>query len=362
MIINKQGFWEILKGALETDAPSGREENIIKYISNHLSNKVNIMERCGMGSLIVNTGKKKGLKILIDSHCDEVGFLIREIKDNGFIKFTPVGGVWGHAILSQRLEIITRKNKRIRGIVGSKPVHIITVQERNRVIKPEDMYLDIGVSSKKEVLDLGINIGNAIVKKNDAWRMSNKDYFSGKSIDNRYGVAVVISLFKELASEQLENDIYGIFSTQEEVGLRGVKTATNMVRPDIAIVVDTTLSYDQPGMEKNETKIGTGVALEVMDASSVSHKGFFKFMEKLCLDNKVKFTYSCLDAGGTNAGNVYHAGKGVTTMVLSLPTRYLHSHNEVGNINDGLETIKLLKLFIKTINEKYYQKILNYDF
>ena len=353
-------LWKITESVLNVQAVSGREKNITDLIKKYIGDSADEITNCGQGSLIAKIGNK-GLKIMIDSHMDEVGFLISRVEKNGFIRFKPVGGWWPHVIVAKSFDIITRENKKVKGVVGSKPVHILKPAERAKLVKINDMYLDIGVESDKEVYALGINIGDYLAKDTKAWRMANQDYICGKSLDNRISVATNIKAFLEISKNKknLKNTLYLTTTTQEEVGLRGAKTSFYKINPDIALIVDTTISADQPGVERTSCRLNNGISLEIQDGYTITNRDFYKYVENLCIKNKIKYSKAQLTGGGTNAGMAYSIKRGPITMVLSIPTRYLHTHNEVCSLNDAAACVELIKTIINDLNTEKFKSFFN---
>ena len=352
--LSKKEFTKYLTQIVDTPGISGFENLVTNFLYSNLKSSNYTFIKESQGSLICKktTNNKSKLKILLDTHVDEIGFLVANITKKGFVKFVPIGGWWSHTILSQRLNIITRQNKIITGIVGSIPIHILPKEKYGKVVDIENMYLDIGASSKEEAIELGIQIGDPIYKNSKSFLMANENYFCGKALDNRISCSILFYLLKIICDKKINNEIYGVFSSQEEVGIRGVETSTYIINPDVAIVIDTTLSHDQPGMNHNNCNLGNGPALEVLDAMSISNPKLLNYVKNIARKNKIPFTYSCLTGGGTNGGNVHKAKKGILTIVLSIPTRYLHTHNEIININDSLNCIKLLFSIITDLTKE----------
>ena len=189
-----------------------------------------------LGSFISKKGNQ-GLKVMLAAHMDEVGFIVKRIDDKGYIYFQPVGGWWPQVLLAQQVIITTYKGKEIFGFIGCKPPHVLKAEKRKEMVQIEDMFIDLGVSSKQEVIDLGIQIGDMITPKTEYRKMNNDKYLFGKAMDNRIGCAIVVDVMKRL--DNPSNQIYGVATVQEEVGLRGATTCANLINPDIAIVSGT---------------------------------------------------------------------------------------------------------------------------
>lgn len=362
---NKKNFKDYAMNIVDRIGVSSREHGIVEYITKNLQNQKNIkINQDPMGNLIckINSTKtnNKPFSLLIDTHMDELGLMISDITDDGFLLFVPIGGWWEHTMLSQKFTVITNKDKHITGTIGGIPIHILPMEKRKIVINMEDLYLDIGARSKKEIQDLGIEIGNIAYKNNKSFLLANNDYLAGKAIDNRISCSVLFYLLKTLSSSKMNCNLIGVFAAQEEVGLRGAKSGAYNSNADVAIVIDTTISHDQKDMtEHNKCSLGNGFAVEVLDATVISNPKLVNFIKKLADKYKINYSYSCITGGGTDGGYVYRARKGIITMVLSIPTRYLHTHNEVCSISDAYDCYNIVKHFIQEFTHKDFLSILN---
>ena len=180
------------------------------------------------------------------------------------------------------------------------------------------------------------------------------------AIDDRYGCFLGVELLKALKDVELDVDLYVGVSVQEEVGLRGARTSTYKVKPDIAIAIDVSMSYDVPGSSKGESKLGKGVALSLMDSSVIAHRGLFKLLKDICKEKNIPFTHDSLVAGGTDSGEINKSFDGVINMTLSLPCRYFHSHNSVVNLKDYNACIDLLTEFVTRLDKDVLEELKNY--
>ncbi len=342
------------------DGISGHEEEIISYVKNELKDLKGLkFERDGLGSMAVIKKSKKAnaKKISFVTHIDEVGFIVKKIEENGYIRFLPIGGWWGHVLLGQLLKIKTDKNDDFIGVVGSKPPHLLNAQEAKSVLQIKSMFLDIGATSKKEVEKLGISIGNQIVPyQNSAIEILN-DRIIGKAHDNRASVLVGMEIMRKLNNKDLDNEVIFVLSTQEEVGLRGARTSTYKWTPDVAFAIDVTIANDTPEIESNDTKLGSGAALSVFDSSIIANPKLLKKVQEIAKKHKIKYTFDSIVGGGTDAGAIHLTKDGVITMTISIPSRYIHSHNSIVDIKDLETTIELVEKFILDFNDKVFEEI-----
>ncbi|BDV03514.1 MAG: M42 family metallopeptidase [Candidatus Hepatoplasma scabrum] len=331
---------------------SSREEDIATYLKSELKSISNLkIERDGLGSIaFIKKGKKDGPIISFTTHMDEVGFMITNISKDGFISFSPIGGWWSHVILAQLLRIITEENKSVIGVVGSKPPHLLTREEAQKVLSIKSLFIDVGAKSKEEVLKLGINIGDQVVPyQNDVHKILNNRLI-GKAFDNRISVATGIEIMQQIATKELDATVIFVCSSQEEVGLRGAKTSSYKWTPDIAFAIDVTIANDTPGLIANDTKLGSGPALSLFDSSILANPNLFKKIKQIAEKNKINYTIDSLTGGGTDAGTIHLTKNGVVTMTISIPSRYMHSHNSIIDLKDAQLTANLVVKILDELN------------
>lgn len=342
---------EFLKEFTEAKGISGNEKEASRVMKKYLEGYADSFDYDNLGSLIAVKKGSSDLKVMLAGHVDEVGFIVSKIEEQGFLRISPVGGWWAHVLPSQKMSVMTYEGKVYMGIVGSIPPHGMKPEVRNKVMDIKDLYIDLGVESKKEVENLGICVGDSVVPYTEFMVMNNPDYVCSKAFDDRIGAAVCVEVMRRLKGESHPNTLYSVGSVQEEVGLRGARTATYHIKPDVAIAIDVSMSYDVPGGETGDSKLGKGVALSVMDSSVIGHKGLVKMMENICKEKGIAYTFDSLVAGGTDSGEISKTCDGVINMTLSLPCRYFHSHNSVVNLKDYEACIELLVEFVKRLDE-----------
>lgn len=344
---------DLLKRLSEVTGVSGDEHRVAKLVKGELDTVADRIEFDNLGSLIAFLDGEKGQPtVSFSAHMDEVGFLVGRIEKNGYIRLHPVGGWWGHVVLAHEWTVITRDGREYIGVTGAQPPHGMPAEARNKVMEIKDMYLDLGVKDKEAVEALGIRVGDPIVPLQTFRVLNDGESLLGKAWDDRVSVAVGIEVMKRLKKEGHKANVAFVASVQEEVGLRGAKTSTNLVKPDIAFAIDVTMSYDLPGSPDSPTKLGAGVALSVMDGSVIAHRGFFDFVEKVAKEKGIRYTYDLLTAGGTDSGEIHKSGNGVINMTVSLPCRYFHSHVSIVNRKDVDETINLLVEVVKALDKE----------
>lgn len=313
-----------------------------------------------IGSLIARkTGDANGPKIMLAGHLDEIGLMVTQITEEGFLKFQTLGGWWNQVMLAQRMTVATRKGNLI-GVIGSKPPHIVSAEERNKPYPIKDMFIDIGASSKEEAEALGVRPGDSVVPICPFTEMGNPKLIMAKAWDNRIGCAITIEVLKRLQGKKHPNTVYGVGTVQEEVGSRGAKTATTMIEPDLMIAIDTGIAGDTPGISPNEAqaKIGKGPQLMIYDGSMIPHKGLRDIVVDLAEENKIPFQYEALAGGGTDAGSSHLVGSGVPSLALTIATRYIHTAASVIHIDDFEYTVELLVKLLEKLDHQTLKGIL----
>lgn len=343
---------KLLKKLSEFEAISAYEKDLTDFISANLDQDL-IQKKDGLGSLIVKQQAHKP-KVMIATHIDEVGFMVKEISDDGFIFFQAVGSFWSHLIAGQKMKIITQDKKCYLAIVGSLPTHGISKKLKAQTMNLEDLYLDLGVKSKEKVLKMGINIGDMIVFDTTFQKLNDDGCYIGKALDNRVSVFILMEI---LNAKLLDVNLTGAFSVQEEVGLRGARTTTHLIKPDIAFAIDTTLAGDTP-LTNNVCKLGNGVVLSMLDSNSIAPRKLVHYLRKLCLKNKIKFQYAVFNDGGTDSGNIHKSFDGILNMTISIPIRYMHSCYSIIHIDDVKACIKLLKCVLKDLTYDKLKELL----
>lgn len=348
---------EMLKEMSEAHGISGCEKEVSRIMKKYMEPYCDEILYDNLGSVIgEKKGKENGPRIMISSHMDEVGFMVRDIDDSGYIKLLPVGGWWGHVLPSQKLVITTRTGKRIKGVVGSRAPHGMPKEEKEKVIAPMDLFMDLGVASRQDVLDLGVAVGDMITPDVEFEVMNDPNYLLGKAWDDRIGCCVAVDVLKELDQTAHEASIYAAGTVQEEVGIRGARTATHLIHPDVAFALDVTTAKDTP-MDHGTMALGKGVILSVQDASVIAHKGLLQKMKDICEELKLDINFDFMTAGGTDAGNIHKTYDGVITMTLSLPTRYMHSHRLVIHRKDYVQTVKAIAAFCKLLDDETLKEL-----
>lgn len=323
---------EILKKVTQAFGVSGDEEEIRDVITKEIKKYVDDIKVDAMGNLIaVKKGKKN--KIMLAAHMDEIGVIATFIDDKGMIRFSNVGGVSPYNSLAQRVKF---KN----GTIGC--INVEEKFEDYKSLKLGKMYIDIGCKNKEEAQKL-VKLGDSANFVGDFF--VHGDFAVSKAMDNRSGCAVLIELIKTLP--KTDNEVYYVFTSQEEVGLRGAKTAAFGIVPDCAIAIDVTLTGDTPECNNREVKLGFGPAIKVKDSAYIAHPKIRRVLEDLASSNEIPYTLELLDRGGSDPGSIQTSGIGVPCGGISIPCRYVHTPGEMVSFEDLNNCVKLAGLFVK---------------
>ncbi|WP_175615386.1 M42 family metallopeptidase [Piscibacillus halophilus] len=338
---------KILEELTHIHGPCGFEEDVAKYIANRLKGTVDSIEVDGVGNLIVSKkGRQPGPKIVVAAHMDEVGFIVKKIEENGLLRFEKLGGHDDRILLSQRVQIKTSKGFQ-SGVIGTISAHMKKFDDPQKVRKHQQLYIDVGATSKKEIDSMGIKVGDSITWQPYIDQLT-EHRIAGKAFDDRAGCAVLIQTLEELDSSNFCGEIVGVFSVQEEVGLRGARVASHQHNADVAIALDTTAVSDTTEEMMDQTlALGAGTGIKVLDFSLIANKKVKNHLVDIAEQQNINYQLEIFPGIGTDAGELSLAQQGVPTGVLSIPSRNAHSSIELIDLNDLDATKELLTEFVK---------------
>jgi endoglucanase len=338
---------KLLKEICETPGAPGFEQRIRKVVLRELNGLTDEVNIDNMGNVIAYKKGKANKKVMVAAHMDEIGFIVTHIDDQGFLRFHTLGGFDPKTLTAQR--VIVHGKKDLIGVMGSKPIHIMSQEERGKNVKIEDFFIDLGLP-KKEV-EKYISIGDPITRERDLIEMG--DNVNCKSIDNRISVFILIETIKKLKGAKLPYDLYAVFTVQEEVGIRGANVSSLQIQPDFGFGLDTTIAYDVPGAKPHEcvTKLGEGAAIKIMDSSTICDYRMVDYMKKTADKHKIKWQPEILPAGGTDTAGIQRmSAGGAISGAVSIPTRHIHQVIEMANKKDIQGAIDLLSACIKELD------------
>lgn len=332
----------------------GHEADIAKIMRGHLDPISDSITYDKLGSIIA---EKKGTsgdpRVMLAGHMDEVGFIVSSFTKEGFIKFLPLGGWWGHVALAQRVIILTSKGP-VVGVIGSTAPHLLDMEERKKVVKVEDMFIDVGVKENYDIRKkLGVRVGDVILPYSPFTIMNHKKMYLAKAFDDRIGCAAIIEVMQKLKRAKHPNTVFGIGTVQEEVGLRGAGTAAFKCDPDVAIALDVGPAKDTPGIKgENDDKLGAGAAIFVYDAGLIPNVKLKQLVIDTAEKNKIPYCLTTLQRGATDAGRIHMVRQGVPSICIAVNTRYIHGHTSVIYRDDYLNVVKLVTALIKRLDRK----------
>jgi len=344
---------QLMKDLTEVNGISGFEKEVAKVIEKHLKPLTTITyDR--LGSIICRKeGASPSPKVMLAAHMDEVGFIVKQITKEGFLKFIPVGGWWSHVILGHRVIVKTRKGD-VVGVVGSKPPHELKDEERRKVIAIEDMHIDVGATRKFDVeKKLGIRVGDPVIPWSPFQIMANPKTYLAKAWDDRVGCAIMIDVIRNLSRIKHPNTVYAVGTVQEEVGLRGAQTSAAVVDPDVAFALEVSIAHDTPGFGTDEVEaLGSGPAILVYDRTMIPNRNLLDLVLDVAKKKRIPFHLASIAKGGTDTGRIHLNRAGVPSIVIGVATRYIHSHTGIIHRDDFDNAVKLVTEVIKVLDEK----------
>ncbi len=305
-------------------------------------------------------GENKPIKVLLDAHLDEVGFIVQAIRPNGLLDFLPVGGWVVHNVPAHTVIIKTEDDKKIKGLTASTPPHFMSEAEKGKALDFDALVIDVGTSSKEETEALGIKIGDPVVPDVAFEALNEGELLLGKAFDNRIGSAALLETLKEFSKEakKHEVEVAGVLTAQEEVGLRGAKLVANHTDADLAIVfegcpADDTFTADY----KIQSALRKGPMLRDFDVSMITHPGFQKFALAVAEKHQIKVQRSVRKGGGTNGAAYHLANKGIPTIVVGIPVRYAHTHYGFVAYEDYQNAVELVLNILRELDEEVYEQL-----
>jgi putative aminopeptidase FrvX len=345
--------FQIIKNLTEIQSCSGDEEKIRQYIQKTIEAHCERVETDILGNLYCFIKGKKEidgskLKVLFDSHMDEIGFMVRYIDKNGFVRFSQVGGQNPRILPGQKVTIHTSSTEEIIGIIGEKPIHLLSQEERKKTHKIEDLFIDCGFSSEEEAKKY-ISVGDYIILKQECIAFKDNKRICSKAFDDRAGCFVLIKLIMEVSElkEKIDKDLIFVFATQEEIGVRGATVGAYKISPDIAIAVEVTHAIDFPGISKDkyfESKLGSGVSISV---GPNLYPKLTKLLINVAKEEKIPYILEAEPyPTPTDARAIQTTKTGIPCALVTMPLRYMHSPVEIIEYQDMIHTIHLLKSFL----------------
>jgi endoglucanase len=348
----------LLRELTQAEGIPSREDAVRDLVARHMAPLVDEMRVDALGNLIGRKAGKGGPRVAIAAHVDEIGFMVRHIDDKGYIRVQPVGGFDPRMLVAQRVRVHTRAGERLDGVIqpGTKPIHLLQPGE-SKELKLEDLFVDVGFPAdevKKQV-----SIGDMVTMRRDFERIG--DVVVSKAMDDRLGVYVMLEAVR--AAGDTDAEIIPIATVQEEIGLRGATTSAYGVKPDIAIALDVTIAGDTPGIPDDAavTRLRAGTAIKVFDSSQLPNPKLVEHLRDIAEKHGIPYQMEILPRGGTDAGAFQRTQDGIVTGTISIPTRYVHSVNEMAAVSDIQASVDLLARFLQEAGSTSYGYGINHE-
>ena len=335
---------------------SGYEDDVAALLRKELEPLVDEVRTDKMGNVIgIRAGK--GPTVMVAAHMDEIGLVVSHIDDEGFLRVVSVGGFSDQIILGQRVVIHGRDGKMLTGAVGSRPIHLMDAEERKKMVKLKDMFVDCGATSAANAVELGVEIGSTMTLDRQFTRLGN-DFVTGKALDNRAGVVMLVSALQRLKGRPVKATIQAVGTVQEEVGLKGARTSAFGLSPDVAIATDVTIPGDHPGVSKNECHVcaGKGPSITILDAGGrgvIAPRPVVKWLRESAERESIPHQFSVGDGGNTDASAINITRAGIPCTVIAVPARYIHSPVEVLSLRDLDNGAALIAAAIERAHEYF---------
>ncbi|MEM2137278.1 MAG: M42 family metallopeptidase [Candidatus Methanomethylicia archaeon] len=352
-VLNEESL-RFLKDILEEFGPSGFEDIVLKKIKDKMEKYADQVIKDNLNSLVfVKKGKREKPKVIVAGHVDEVGFVVTSITKEGYLTFTNLGGWFDQVLLAQRVVIMT-KNGPVIGVITSKPPHLLTPAEREKVVSMRQMYIDVGATSEEDVKKMGIRVGDPIAPYSQFQVSINGKTIFAKAFDDRIGAFVAMEALKYIKENNIEhpNTYYAAATVQEEVGLRGAETVKWIADHDIAIVMEVDIAGDVPGISPGEaqSKLGKGPTIITLDNTMIPNQRLKEFVIQVAEEAKIPYQLTVV-RGGTDAGRLHLYKEGRPSIVIGVPTRHIHSHVGVVHKDDVENAVKLIIELLKRLDE-----------
>lgn len=343
---------ELLRTLVDLPGPCGFEQPVIRYLYERLKDNVDECYVDGVGDLIaIKKGAFPGPTLAVSAHTDEVGFIVKKIEASGLLRFEKLGGHDDRILLSQQV-LVNSDNGQHPGVIGTISAHMVKFDDPKRIRNYRELYVDVGASDADEVRAMGIRVGDCITY-DQPMREAGSHRVYGHAFDDRAGCAMLVHALETIDFSKVHGTVIGIFSVQEEVGLRGAHAAASDLKPDVALAVDTTAVSDTPESMMDRTlSLGSGAGIKIMDSSLIAAKSVWRCLESLAEEKGIPYQTEIFTGIGTDAGALHMGNGGVPTGVISVPSRYAHSCVEMMDLGDYDASYRLLEAFILNMRDK----------
>ncbi|HEX9914854.1 MAG TPA: M42 family metallopeptidase [Candidatus Bathyarchaeia archaeon] len=352
MVMLDEKSIEVMKELMEAFGPSGfeREPNLV--VMKHMDGVADEVLTDKLGTVAFKL-KGSGPTVLLTGHTDEVGFIVSSVSEEGYLTFNQLGGWWDQVLLAQRVVVRGRKGD-VHGVIASKPPHILPQEERSKMVEKRNMFIDIGACSKEEAEEAGVRVGDPVVPWSPFSLIQDGRVAMAKAFDDRIGAFVFMEAMRRIKEQGIAhpNTVVGAATVQEEVGLRGAQTIAHVVEPDVSIVLEVDIAGDVPGIKPSEalTRMGKGPGLVTYDRSMIPNQPFKEFVIDTARLAQIPLQLSQVSGGGTDAGKIHMDRAGCPSVVITVPTRHIHSHVGMLSLKDTENAVRLVIELLKRLD------------
>ena len=341
----------LLKELTEVHGVPGYEAEVRALMRRYLE-PLGALEQDKIGSVVCRQpGAADTPRVMLAAHMDEIGFMVKHVTKEGFLKFVQLGGWFDQVLLGQRVVVKSAKGD-VVGVMGAKPPHLLTAEERTKVVEKKTMYIDIGASTAEEVAAAGVRVGDSVVPLADFRILANPKTYLSKAFDDRVGCAAMVQVMQELLTSGHPNALYGAATVMEEVGLRGATTSVELVNPDVAIVLESDIAGDVPNIKEEEcaVKMGKGPSLLMYDARMIPNLRLRDLVMDTAQELGQPLQVSVMEGGATDGASIHLHGLGVPTVVLAVPARHIHSHSAIIHRDDFDGLVRLVVALVRKLD------------
>ncbi len=343
---------QILKELTEAPGVPGYESPVRAVVRKYL-HPLGELTQDKIGSVIcLLAGQTQGPRLMLAGHMDEIGFVVKYITDDGFLKFIPLGGWFDQVLLGQRVVIRSSGGGDVVGVIGARPPHLLSPEDRAKIVAKKDMYIDIGASSRAEVEAAGIQPGDPVTPRADFVALAGGKTYLSKAFDDRVGVALMISTLQGLHGQPHPNQVFGVATVQEEVGLRGATTSVTAVGPDVALILEADIAGDVPGIKPEESavRLGKGPSTLIYENRMIPNLRLRELVGSTAKELGIPLQISAIEGGATDGGPIHLHHTGVPAAVIMVPARHIHSHSSIIHRDDYDLAVKLVVGLVKRLD------------
>jgi endoglucanase len=340
---------KLLQALTDAHGVPGYEVEIRALLRDYLA-PLGTISQDKLGSVICHQSGD-GPRVMLAGHMDEIGFIIRHVTKEGFLKFIQLGGWWDQVLLGHRVIIKTHLGD-VVGVIGAKPPHLLDAEERKKIVEKKDMYIDIGATTYEEAVATGVRVGDPAVPDSSFAIMANPKMYVAKAFDDRIGCAVTVEVLRHFADNPHPNNLYGVTTVMEEVGVRGATTSARVIDPDVAIILESDIAGDVPGIKAEESDIalGAGPTIMVYDARMIPNIKLRDLCIVTAAELGIAIQFSAMPGGATDGSIIHLHGTGVPTIVIGVAARHIHSHNSIIHRDDFDNAVKLVSASVAKLD------------